>query len=420
MGAQTLVTAKRMPASYLQFNVFAAVGIWAFGASASLALAAPAPSRTRIPPLSDEAYVKVVSVDASGEELIGGFFFSHSNDTELTRQLWNSHSAAFDGKDWDNVRTGSPYRLVILDWEGKRLILKSMHPFSKGDAPKPVDPDFVKKREAFDAIVAACYRDQEASALSMQKAIQWQKERAREWETRKRFQYVWGFIWILIVSLPWSGIMWGFIREIQARNRAAWAWVWPALFLSPAGWLAAVNMKSMTMRLIGLTLLAPLLCWALARLIPLGEKPAGEGKFARGALLAAILGYGWWSALSAVTFIGYSLAAGSNEKSMYGNLGAVRSALSIYYGDTEGQYPRRVDENLIPKYMDKLPQTAALFREGRILHLPTNRVSHVQSAEAQDRDGWAYVDDPSSPDFGTFFINCTHLDLRGEKPLSKH
>lgn len=362
----------------------------------------------------------VMSVDALGEERKGDFYFGYYNNKDLPRKIWNAHSAAFNGNDWDNSRPGLPYRRVILHWEGKRLILKSAHHFDKGNVPKSEDPDFAKKREAFDAIVAVCLQDRAESDRRYQESIQWQKKRARDLAILRRIRYLWFFIVILIASLPWSGPMWCFVRAVQVRNRPVWAWVWPALLLSPAGWLAAVHMKGMTMSLIALTLLAPLLCWRLARLIPLGEKPANEEKFAQGIMLAAILAYGWWSALSAFTFFTYSLTASSNEKSMYGNLGAVRSALSIYYSDMEGQYPRRVDANLFPKYMEKLPRTAALFRNGRILHLPTDRVSHFPSVEAQDQDGWAYVDDPASPDFGTFFINCTHLDLHGEKPLSKH
>ena len=44
----------------------------------------------------------------------------------------------------------------------------------------------------------------------------------------------------------------------------------------------------------------------------------------------------------------------AQEGKAKGNLGAIRSALSIFYGDNEGQYPESLDE-LVPNYLKNIP-----------------------------------------------------------------
>ncbi|MFC1678806.1 hypothetical protein ACFL2T_01105 [Elusimicrobiota bacterium] len=89
-------------------------------------------------------------------------------------------------------------------------------------------------------------------------------------------------------------------------------------------------------------------------------------------------------------------------------LGAVRAALSIYYGDHEGRYPDDLKE-LKPKYLGK----SLCFR------LPYHPEScSVRNVTAKDRDellglvddkgGLLYVNDKNSPLWGTIMINCTH------------
>ena len=43
-------------------------------------------------------------------------------------------------------------------------------------------------------------------------------------------------------------------------------------------------------------------------------------------------------------------------------------------------------------------------------HPPTNSVNYYPSFEARDTGAWAYVNAPASPDFGRFYIDCTHMD----------
>ena len=102
------------------------------------------------------------------------------------------------------------------------------------------------------------------------------------------------------------------------------------------------------------------------------------------------------------------------EGAAKGSLGAIRSALSIYYGDKEGVYPASLDA-LPPKYLGSIPT----------LQLPDHQPSSAWRAiggvgsmadiqgKLEDSGQWLYVSEPSSPMFGTVLIDCTHNDSRG-------
>src|SRR3982751_371983 len=71
-------------------------------------------------------------------------------------------------------------------------------------------------------------------------------------------------------------------------------------------------------------------------------------------IVVAIIGI-----LAAIAIPKFSqLITKGNEANTKGNLGAIRSALSIYYGDTEGAYPVTSDLSgltLNSKYMTSVP-----------------------------------------------------------------
>ena len=121
----------------------------------------------------------------------------------------------------------------------------------------------------------------------------------------------------------------------------------------------------------------------------------------------------------------------SHEGSTKGNLGALRSALSIYYGDTEGTYP---SDNL-----------ASLTANGKyIAAIPTARVPSYHAAssvvcvgdytggscrigfgappgyDVQVAGGiWVYWDTNTPPQSGTLrvkgdlWLGCLHTDTKG-------
>ncbi|MFC1680151.1 type IV pilin protein [Elusimicrobiota bacterium] len=100
----------------------------------------------------------------------------------------------------------------------------------------------------------------------------------------------------------------------------------------------------------------------------------------------------------------------SSEGATKGNLGAVRSALSIYYGDMEGVYPQDPNELTVDgKYLGSMPRAKTPN-----LHPDSSQIALIPSPQAlTDEGGWAYVNNPMSPDFGSFFINCSHTDSKG-------
>ena len=102
----------------------------------------------------------------------------------------------------------------------------------------------------------------------------------------------------------------------------------------------------------------------------------------------------------------------SNEGATKGNLGAVRSALAIYYGDNEGQYPRDNLASLTTsaKYIKEIP--TAKTPDYHVAAVTVNADSTTALA-ITDAGGWAYLNSSGSSDWGVVWVNCTHTDTRG-------
>jgi hypothetical protein len=104
----------------------------------------------------------------------------------------------------------------------------------------------------------------------------------------------------------------------------------------------------------------------------------------------------------------------SHEGQAKGSLGSIRSALAIYYGDTEGNYPANLDA-LVPKYIESIP----------LIELPghqkTSKVTIIKSAKGntpvayvKETGGWLYFADPSASDlYGSVYLDCSHKDSKG-------
>lgn len=115
------------------------------------------------------------------------------------------------------------------------------------------------------------------------------------------------------------------------------------------------------------------------------------------------------------------LISKSQEGATKGNLGAIRSALSIYYGDTEGRYPERGTAGAVlapltyaSKYMNTVPsaQLPRTTNNGQG-HSTTNAVAGGVITGVGDSGGWLYDNGPTSPSWGAVVTQCTHSDLRG-------
>jgi len=98
----------------------------------------------------------------------------------------------------------------------------------------------------------------------------------------------------------------------------------------------------------------------------------------------------------------------SNEGATKGNLGSIRSALSIYYGDTKGEYPTDLAALTVGgKYLKSLPRAKVPPH-----HSDSNAVRQGRSPD--DSGGWFYDNDLLDSDFGQVFVNCTHTDTKGK------
>ncbi len=113
-----------------------------------------------------------------------------------------------------------------------------------------------------------------------------------------------------------------------------------------------------------------------------------------------------------------SLVAKSQEGRTKANLGTLRSALSIYYGDTEGFYPSGVIANCLTdltiggKYLQAVPNSDLPKTTQNAGH---SSVTTTVSGAATDVGGWIYDNGGgTSQTWGRVLVNCTHNDARGQ------
>ena len=99
----------------------------------------------------------------------------------------------------------------------------------------------------------------------------------------------------------------------------------------------------------------------------------------------------------------------SSEGASKGNLGAIRSAMSIYYGDMEGQYPSAMSSLTIAgKYLTTVPNAKAPN-----YHPDSPTEVAGTYATLTDGGGWYYIDAATDPNIGNVLVRCTHTDTKG-------
>lgn len=123
--------------------------------------------------------------------------------------------------------------------------------------------------------------------------------------------------------------------------------------------------------------------------------------------------------ISAVFFLALSMSAcnlsdqvGSgvpnlNVDSPQASLGAMRSAMSIYYGDMEGQYPADLAALALGgRYIESLPMVGPAG-----FHPPTSAARN--GTMPTDEGGWLYNNVATDMNGRNITINCTHTDGNG-------
>lgn len=99
----------------------------------------------------------------------------------------------------------------------------------------------------------------------------------------------------------------------------------------------------------------------------------------------------------------------SKEGATKGSLGAIRSALTVYYGDAEGTYPiDKLSGSLTPRYLADIPPAKVP---------PTGESADVtaiaSSTETTNTIGWAYVNVSGTSSWGTILVNGNKTDSKG-------
>ena len=126
------------------------------------------------------------------------------------------------------------------------------------------------------------------------------------------------------------------------------------------------------------------------------------------------------------------LVTKSKEASVKGSLGSVRSALSIYYGDTEGVYPTNVFDALTannkylpavagssslgrfeipPCQLNPAGHTTAAFKSANV----NTAVRYDTAAAAAEGANIVLVYGNAGNSLGEIYMNCTHQDTKGQQ-----
>ena len=99
----------------------------------------------------------------------------------------------------------------------------------------------------------------------------------------------------------------------------------------------------------------------------------------------------------------------SGEGASKGNLGSIRSAISIYYGDMEGQYPSQVlGLTVSGKYLSSVPPAKTPS-----YHADTSTENDGLISGAGDAGDWYYDNVTGDSGVGTLLVECTHTDTKG-------
>ena len=133
-----------------------------------------------------------------------------------------------------------------------------------------------------------------------------------------------------------------------------------------------------------------------------------RGGFTLLELMTVVVVIGLLAAIAIPRFA--DLLGKSKSGAAKGNLGALRGALKVYYGDMEGQYPVALSSlTTSSKYLAAIPK-------GQVEpYHPLSASINEGPSPATDAGGWAYVNTDGDANFGSVWINCTHTDSKGSR-----
>jgi prepilin-type N-terminal cleavage/methylation domain-containing protein len=108
----------------------------------------------------------------------------------------------------------------------------------------------------------------------------------------------------------------------------------------------------------------------------------------------------------------------SRESTVKGSLGSIRSALSIYYSNTDGVFPVNFDSLVASHSLNEVPAAMipVVLGQGNPGHAINKGVELYASRSListvnEGSNVWAYVN--TGTEAGTVSVNCSHADTRG-------
>ncbi|MEK6544671.1 MAG: type II secretion system protein [Elusimicrobiota bacterium] len=130
-------------------------------------------------------------------------------------------------------------------------------------------------------------------------------------------------------------------------------------------------------------------------------------------MVVAIIGI-----LSAIALPKFAdLVKKAKEGKSKGNMSTVRSAINIYYGDSDGIFPFDDLASLTAnqKYIKEVPALVIpiFAEEGNPGHGETQTVSaQTTFSSAADTGQWGYVNNTTDANWGHFWVLCSHNDSK--------
>jgi general secretion pathway protein G len=99
----------------------------------------------------------------------------------------------------------------------------------------------------------------------------------------------------------------------------------------------------------------------------------------------------------------------SSEGASRGNLGSLRSALTVYYGDMEGQYPAQLSALTVAgKYLSVIGSAKTPN-----YHVDSNAEVDGLPSATTDSGRWLYDNVANDANVGNLILDCTHTDTKG-------
>jgi len=116
------------------------------------------------------------------------------------------------------------------------------------------------------------------------------------------------------------------------------------------------------------------------------------------------------------------LANASTETQALADLGSLRAATALYYGDNDAKYPTQLAD-LVPKQLPKIPPLKVKDhpQSGEVVAYDGSVCSEagvVDPTKIQDTGKWGYVSDPAASCHHTVFVDCVHVDSKGKQWVS--